>query len=259
MAPGGESSSHPSGPPITTTPAAPPPNQPNEPGLTLEALHQQISSIQASLASFTLAFDNASKAANVNSASQPTVSPSVTYQQPVPPFLQQQTSPVHGSSAPLPSTHILQPVQPVELASFIPPISHNPAAGMSFDRMFHNVDLALRLAIAKHEFRPEQIWKLDSLAKERSKSKSFELDDDGSWTKKEKAATSKDYPTQRSLFDPLTCYFQMVQLYILYSAGINSAGQVIFALGEYLRQLQNLAAEYKWNAVLRYHFEFHSI
>ncbi|KIJ34921.1 hypothetical protein M422DRAFT_782663 [Sphaerobolus stellatus SS14] len=130
---------------------------------------------------------------------------------------------------------------------------------MSFDRMFHNVDLALRLAIAKHEFRPEQIWKLDSLAKERSKSKSFELDDDGSWTKKEKAATSKDYPTQRSLFDPLTRYFQMVQLYILYSAGINSAGQVIFALGEYLRQLQNLAAEYEWNAVLRYHFEFHSI
>jgi len=53
--------------------------------------------------------------------------------------------------------------------------------------------------------------------------------------------------------------YMQCQLYILYSSGINTAGQVIFAMGEYLRQLQNLAAEYNWNAVLHYHFEFHSI
>jgi hypothetical protein len=130
---------------------------------------------------------------------------------------------------------------------------------MSIDRMFHNVEPTLRLAIAKHEVKPEHIWKLDSQAKERAKTRSFEIEDNGVWTTKEKAASSKDYPNRRSLFDPLIRYFSMLQIFVAQSAGVNSAVQVIYATGEYMRQLENIAHKYEWDAVLRYHFEFHSV
>lgn len=147
-----------------------------------------------------------------------------------------------------------------ELDTFIPPLSQNPAAGMSFDRMFYDIDSALRLAIAKHEFKPEHLWKLDDQpARGQVKSKSFEIDDEGVIVKHEKSATVKDYPNPRSLVDPLIRYFLMLQIYVAHSAGLPSAIQVMYHTNEYLRLLLKLIADYDWAAVLHYHFHFHAI
>ncbi|KIJ37930.1 hypothetical protein M422DRAFT_259552 [Sphaerobolus stellatus SS14] len=94
---------------------------------------------------------------------------------------------------------------------------------MSIDHMFYNVEPALRLAIVKHEIKPEHIWKLDSQAKEQAKTKSYEIEENAQ------------------------------------SSGVQSAVQVIFATGEYMRKLENITYKHDWDATLRYHFEFHSI
>lgn len=168
-----------------------------------------------------------------------------------------QAAPVPANLAPATSSHS---GSLSELDAFVPPISQNPAAGMSFDRMFYDVDSALRLAIAKHEFKPEHLWKLDDQpARKQVKSKSFEIDDEGIIVKHEKSATIKDYPNPRSLVDPLIRYFLMLQIYVAHSAGLSSAIQVMYHTNEYLRLLQKLISEYDWAAVLHYHFNFHAI
>ncbi|KAF8514985.1 hypothetical protein JB92DRAFT_3115219 [Gautieria morchelliformis] len=119
-------------------------------------------------------------------------------------------------------------------SSFVPPISLNPASGMSIDRSFPHVEPALRLVIAKHEFRPCQLYRLDATVKEHPKPKAFEISDDGEFLQHERDASPKDYPSFRALYDPLVVYFEILQYFIIASGNVPASQQVVLGCSEYL-------------------------
>ncbi|KAF8491125.1 hypothetical protein JB92DRAFT_2589436, partial [Gautieria morchelliformis] len=122
---------------------------------------------------------------------------------------------------------------------------------------FPHVEHALRLAIAKHEFHPSQLYKLDATVKERPKPKAFEISDDGEFLQHERDASPKDYPSFRALYDPLIVYFEILQYFIIASGNVPASQQVVLGCSEYLRILYQIYMHYEWSAVLQYHFMFH--
>ncbi|KAF8508887.1 hypothetical protein JB92DRAFT_2832167 [Gautieria morchelliformis] len=176
------------------------------------------------------------------------------------------TSNSAGSTAATPPSQLLQ-LQPPPLPTglppaitslpqgsvFVPPISLNPASGMSIDRSFPHVESALRLAISKHEFRPSHLYKLDATVKEHPKPKAFEISDDGEFLQCERDASPKDYPSFRALYDPLVVYFQILQYFVIASSNTTAIHQVVFGCSEYLRILYQIYMRYEWSAVLQYH------
>jgi hypothetical protein len=129
---------------------------------------------------------------------------------------------------------------------------------MSIDRSFPHIESALRLAIARHEFRPAHLYKLDATVKEKPKGKTFEISDDGDLTQREREGSSKDYPSFRSLYDPLVVYFELLQYFIISSGNLPVIQQVVLGCSEYLRILYQMYTRYEWTAVLQYHFMFHN-
>ncbi|KIJ39993.1 hypothetical protein M422DRAFT_49473 [Sphaerobolus stellatus SS14] len=113
------------------------------------------------------------------------------------------------------------------------------------------------MTIARHEFKPIQLYKLDPLGKEAFKAKTFEFSEDGV-TQRDREPTSKDYPTQRSLFQPFGCYLQLLHHFVIAAGNTDNSLAVVYATLDYVNQLHAYAAKYEWNAVLKYHFEFHS-
>ncbi|KAF8586068.1 hypothetical protein K439DRAFT_1305821, partial [Ramaria rubella] len=128
----------------------------------------------------------------------------------------------------------------------------------SLDHSFPHVNPALRLSIAKHEFCPGHLFKLDATIKEKPCPKSFEISHSGEFTQCERDTFPKDYPSFCSLFDPLTVYFEILQFFIISSANIPAIHQVVFGCSEYMRILYQLYTQYEWAAILQYHFLFHN-
>ncbi|KIJ36501.1 hypothetical protein M422DRAFT_261053 [Sphaerobolus stellatus SS14] len=150
--------------------------------------------------------------------------------------------PAYGYPPPPPPQGMPPPppvVSPIEM--FIPPATLNPAAGRSFDRIFHNIDAALRMTIARHEFKPIQLYKLDPLGKEAFKAKTFEFSEDGV-TQRDREPTSKDYPTQRSLFQPFGRYLQLLHHFVIAAGNTDNSLAVVYATLDYANQLHAYAA-----------------
>ncbi|KAF8591390.1 hypothetical protein K439DRAFT_1327663 [Ramaria rubella] len=129
-------------------------------------------------------------------------------------------------------------------------------SGTSLDRSFPHVDSALRLSIARHKFHLGHLFKLDATVKEKPCPKSFEILDSGELTQRERDASPKDYLSFRSLFDPLTVYFEILQYFIISSANIPAIHQVAFGCSKYICILYHM--QYEWASVLQYHFLFHN-
>ncbi|KAF8523587.1 hypothetical protein JB92DRAFT_2657730, partial [Gautieria morchelliformis] len=130
---------------------------------------------------------------------------------------------------------------------------------------FPHVDPALRLAIAKHEFRPGHPYKLNAMVKEKPTAKTFEISDDGAFTQCERDASPKDHPSFHALIDPLIVYFKILQYFIISSGNVAASLQVNLGCSEYLhiRHLLSIRHEsrrshYEWSVVLQYHFMFHN-
>ncbi|KAF8581629.1 hypothetical protein K439DRAFT_1414172 [Ramaria rubella] len=171
----------------------------------------------------------------------------------------------HQAMQPQFNQHALSPAppqfvpSPINVPTFMPPISLNPASGMSsLNRSFPQINAALRLAIMRHEFCPGHLFKLDSTIKDKPKAKTFEISDSGDLTQHDRDTSLKDYPSFCSLFDPLSIYFEILQLFIITSGNISAIQQVVLGCSEYLRILYYLYTCYEWTSVLQYHFTFHS-
>ncbi|KAF8576608.1 hypothetical protein K439DRAFT_1622741 [Ramaria rubella] len=165
-------------------------------------------------------------------------------------------TPSHLQPTVLHSSAIPTPFAP---ASFIPPISLNPAAGaLSLDRSFPHVNTALSLAITRHELRPGHLFKLNSTIKDKPRPKTFKLSESGNFTQHDRDASPKDYPSFRAVFDPLSTYFEILQYFIISARHIPSIQQVVLGSSEYLHILYHLYMCYEWSAVLQYHFMFHN-
>jgi hypothetical protein len=241
-------------------PARTPPDNTPDPGATPVPLFstpsstdQRIASLEAQLSSLLAAMQQTQQAV-LHMTQQQQIQPQ---QQPPPPPQPLPTQlPLQPAPQP-PSQQLLPPSAP-QNSAFVPPISLNPASGMSLDRSFPHVDPALRLAIAKHEFRPGHLYKLDATVKEKPAAKSFEISDDGAFTQRERDASPKDYPSFRALFDPLVVYFEILQYFIISSGNVAASLQVNLGCSEYLRILYQIYSRYEWSAVLQYHFMFHN-
>ena len=157
----------------------------------------------------------------------------------------------------LPPQH-LPPPSTLQSNAFIPPISLNPASGMSLDHSFPHVNPMLQLAIAKHEFCPGHLFKLDAIVKEQPTAKTFEISDDGAFMQCERDASPKDYPSFCTLFDPLIIYFEILQFFIISPGNVAAIHQVNLSCSEYLHILYQIYSRYEWSAVLQYHFMFHN-
>ena len=240
-------------PPDATVMPPPQIEPPSTSGATLQssAMEQRLTSLENSLAQLLSMIQEAQQQQQNQAPEQQ-------------PMMQQQ--PPSLSHQPLPSVASPPPQQiPLLLHTtpnpgipFVPPVSLNPASGMSLDRSFPHVEPALRLAIAKHEFRPGHLYKLDATVKERPKPKTFEISDDGEFTQRDRDASPKDYPSFRTLYDPLVIYFEILEYFIISSGNIPAIQQVVLGCSEYLRLLYQVYSRYEWSAVLQYHFMFHN-
>ncbi|KAF8587742.1 hypothetical protein K439DRAFT_1311555, partial [Ramaria rubella] len=123
---------------------------------------------------------------------------------------------------------------------------------------FPHIDCVLQLSIARHEFRPRHLFKLDAMIKEKPHPKSFKISNSGEFTQHKRDASPKDYPSFRSIFDPLTVYFKILQFFVIASVNVPAIHQVVFGCSEYTRILYQIYTQYEWAAVLHYHFLFHN-
>ena len=247
-------------PPDATISPSPQLEVPSSSGATQQSssLDQRLTSLENSLSQLLSLIQQAQE----QQQSLPPEQPATL--QPLPPAPQQQapslSQPMRPPATPPPPQQI--PISmPTVLApgvSFVPPISLNPTSGMSLDRSFPHVEPALRLAIAKHDFRPGHLYKLDATVKERPKPRTFEISDDGEFTQRDRDASPKDYPSFRTLYDPLVVYFEILEYFIISSGNIPAIQQVVLGCSEYLRLLYQIYTRYEWSAVLQYHFMFHN-
>jgi hypothetical protein len=246
----------PARPPLDTTPD--PGATPIPPFWTPSSADQRITLLEVQLSSLLTTMQQTQQAVlqvTQQQQTQPQQQEPLPPQLPLPPLLPLQPQPL--PTLQLPSQQLLPPSVPQNDA-FVPLISLNPASGMSLDRSFPHVEPALQLAIAKHEFRPGHLYKLDATVKEKPKAKTFEISDDGEFTQRDRDASPKDYPSFRALYDPLVVYFEILQYFIASSGNIPAIQQVILGCSEYLRILYQIYSRYEWPAVLQYHFMFHN-
>src|SRR5882724_12080922 len=128
--------------------------------------------------------------------------------------------------------------------------------GRSLASYFPDIRPVLLLAISKHNFNPGHLFKLDLQMKDRSKDSVLQLSDTGILIRAERDASPKEYPSFRSLHDPLHIYFLVITHQLIMSS--NTSALVNFTQGssKCMLALYKLYLDYKWPQVLEYHFKF---
>jgi hypothetical protein len=160
--------------------------------------------------------------------------------------------PAHTSLAPPgPSSSITPLSFPrfTQLASAVAP-------GASLLDLFPNVEASVLLEIASHEFKPSDLYKLDSKYRDKGDRSEFVLGD--GQTLKVKADGTRDYGSYNALQAPLSLYFSILASFAGCGGGDAAATALIARAGfTYLRNLYKMSQDYEWPAVLSYHMEFH--
>ncbi|KAI0666799.1 hypothetical protein C8Q78DRAFT_948421, partial [Trametes maxima] len=121
---------------------------------------------------------------------------------------------------------------------------------------FPHIEAGVLLEIARHEFKPSDLSKLDSKYRDRNARSVLEFDAGvGGFTLREPSA--KDYPSFHSLFAPLMTYFNVLMMFAASSGSIAAVCQVANGSMAYMSQLEQFHEDYQWSAVLAYHMDFH--
>ncbi|KAI0772321.1 hypothetical protein BD413DRAFT_437754, partial [Trametes elegans] len=122
--------------------------------------------------------------------------------------------------------------------------------------LFPHIEASVLLEIARHEFKPSDLSKLDSKYRDRTARSVLEFDAGvGGFTFRDPSA--KDYPSLHSLFAPLTTYFHILTMFAASSGNIAAVCQVTSGAFAYISQLEQFNEDYQWSAVLAYHMDFH--
>ncbi len=146
--------------------------------------------------------------------------------------------------------------EPVTASSFpqFAPAVNLPSSGTSLLDLFPSVKASILLDIARHDFEPSDLYKLDP--KYRDKAARSVLDFDGT-TFTLRDPSTKDYPSFRSVFAPLMTYFNILTAFAASSGNAEYQYQVASGAFFYMSQLEQFNDEYQWSAVLLYHINFH--
>ena len=94
--------------------------------------------------------------------------------------------------------------------------------------------------------------------KDRPKDAHLQLSDMGILIKAERDSSPKEYPSFRSLHDPLHIYFTIIIHQLTVSGSMANLLEFSHGSSKYLSGLYNLYLKYEWPQVLEYHFKFHN-
>ncbi|KAI0794450.1 hypothetical protein C8Q74DRAFT_1159014, partial [Fomes fomentarius] len=120
--------------------------------------------------------------------------------------------------------------------------------------LFPMIEGSVLLEIVRHEFKPGDLYKLDTRHKERTSRQVLELSS-GVVSVREQAP--RDYPSFNSLYIPLSTYFNMLAGFASTSGDANTLYHLSSSTTTYLARLAQFSQEYQWAAVVAYHFDFH--
>jgi len=137
------------------------------------------------------------------------------------------------------------------------PLSSN-IPGRSLASYFPDIKPMLLLAITKHELDLGQLFKINPQIKDRPKDAHLQLSDMGILIKAERDGSPKEYPSFRSLHDPLHIYFTIIMHQLIVSGSMANLLEFSHGSSKYLSGLYKLYLKYEWPQVLEYHFKFHN-
>ncbi|KAF5384159.1 hypothetical protein D9615_003180 [Tricholomella constricta] len=123
-------------------------------------------------------------------------------------------------------------------------------AGKSLPNLFPSIETSTLLDIARHEFRPIDLCKLDS--RYRNKADVDRLEGTAP-----RSSALKDYPSLHSLLTPLTMYFAVLQAFAAMAGNTHATFIMGHAAARYITHLLELHQRYEWSAVVQYHMQFH--
>ncbi|GLB35400.1 hypothetical protein LshimejAT787_0209650 [Lyophyllum shimeji] len=123
-------------------------------------------------------------------------------------------------------------------------------AGKSLPSLFPAIETSVLLDIARHEFRPIDLCKLDS--RFRNKADVERLDSAAPCV-----GAFKEYPSLHSLLVPLTTYFAILQAFSASAGDAHATFLIGNSAARYTAHLLELHQHYEWTAVLQYHMQFH--
>jgi len=115
----------------------------------------------------------------------------------------------------------------------------------------------LLLAILKHEFVLGQLFKVNPQLKDWPQDSRLQLEDRGILIKAKCKASPKEYPSFRSLHDPLHIYFNILMHQLITLGSPTPLTLFAHSLSKYMCGLYKLY-KYEWPQVLKYHFKFHN-
>ncbi|KAJ7092221.1 hypothetical protein C8R44DRAFT_534477, partial [Mycena epipterygia] len=115
--------------------------------------------------------------------------------------------------------------------------------------LFPSLEAGQLLEIARHEFRPADLYKLDSRFRDRT-------DIDRLEDSKGKSPSTKDYPFLHSLITPLYTYFRVLVAFAASSGDAQATMVISDGSTRYYEHLHDLHQRYEWSAVVEYHLQY---
>ena len=131
----------------------------------------------------------------------------------------------------------------------------NPVpAGTSLLDLFPSIEGSVLLEIARHEFRPGDLYKLDPRHKDRATRQVLDV---SSGVVSVRDHAPRDYPAFHSLYIPLITFFNVLAGFAATGGDAMALYQLTSSSAAYLARLVQFNQDYQWSAVLAYHFDFH--
>ena len=137
-------------------------------------------------------------------------------------------------------------------ATPLPPFVANPSPfiGKSLHTQFPEIEAGTLLEIVRHDFKPNDLFKLALRARDKA-------DPDRPESLKKFSGPYAAYPSLHSLLTPLTTYFSILQSFAASSGDATAASLVGIGGQRYIAHILDLHQRYEWLAVVEYHIHFH--
>ncbi|THU99727.1 hypothetical protein K435DRAFT_595537, partial [Dendrothele bispora CBS 962.96] len=117
--------------------------------------------------------------------------------------------------------------------------------------LFPSVPQNTLLDIARHDFLPFDLRKLNAHLRDNSDAVSGNTSSSGS--------ISRDFPNFTSLYRPLCTYFAILTTFAAAGGDANVVAALSRGTFEYSNLLFSYAQRFEWDAVVRYHIAFHDV
>ncbi|TBU48271.1 hypothetical protein BD309DRAFT_950041 [Dichomitus squalens] len=159
-----------------------------------------------------------------------------------------------GAAAPAPPTATPAVVTAAAFPQFVFAPANPAPAGKSLLDLFPSIEGSVLLEIARHEFRPGDLYKLDPRHKDRATRQVLDV---SSGVVSVRDQAPRDYPNFHSLYLPLITFFNVLGGFASTGGDAIALYQLTSSSSEYLARMVQFSQDYQWSAVLAYHFDFH--